>query len=64
MKDGIKMGRYKVAITFELDDKDGSLEQEVQEFGMERIEKEVGLGFCDPEFENLTCKIEEVKNAE
>ena len=57
------MKRYKVTVTFEVNDSTGEIEQEIQEKGITHVEKVFALGFTDPELEGVTSKVEEVENA-
>ena len=54
--------KYKFTLKFEVEDHNDSVTQEIQEKGLVHIQEQIALGFSDPEFEKLTCTIEEIKN--
>lgn len=53
------MKTYKVTVAFEILDEGGEVETEMLKHGKEEVEREIALGFSDPNFNNVQCKVEE-----
>lgn len=56
------MKRYKLTLTFEFNDKREETEQCIQRKGLFYVEEQLAIGFSDPEFENVKCKLKEIEN--
>lgn len=52
--------RYKITVEFEVEDNPNfNIEKRIKESGLELVQKDIADNFRDPEFEKLTCKIQE-----
>ena len=53
------MKTYKVTVTFEIHDEEDEIGGFIAKDGQEQVELDMALGFTDPDFHNVTCKIKE-----
>lgn len=53
------MKRYIMTIKFEINDVDCQIEQSIIEKGLEHVQEQTALGFTDPDFENITCTVQD-----
>jgi hypothetical protein len=56
--------KYKVTISFEVTDEFDETKKEIEKNGLQFVESGIASGFCDPNFSNIVCKLEEVSNGE